>query len=56
MNEKLMWQQDNVVCICISVIGVVNFVLAGTFRQTFPAVSRENKLSELQVCLRSLYD
>jgi len=44
------------VCICISATGVVKFILAGTFRQTFLAISRENKLSELQVCLRSLYD
>jgi len=56
MNKKLIWQQDKVVCICISAIGVVKSVLAGTFRQTFPAIPRENKLRELLVCLRSLYD
>jgi len=56
MNIKLIWQQNYVLCICISANGVLKFVLAGTFRQTFPAISREYKLSERQVCLSTLYD
>lgn len=56
MNNKLTLHQDNVVCIRTSDIGGVKFVLAGNFRQTFPAISRENKLIELQVYLRSSYE
>jgi hypothetical protein len=51
MNKKLIRKQDNVVCICILAIGGAKFVLAGNFRQAFPAISGENKLSALQVCV-----